>query len=141
MRRAATWAVVVLLGGGGLVAAGGKADAARPHLDLRATPRMAFPPVSVFLVAELKGGGDGAEDFYCPGLEWDWGDGSLSAEEGDGPPFQDGAKLQRLFTARHAYGAPGTYEVKLTMRRATRTLAIAKVPVVVFGDGDGRASE
>ncbi len=139
MRRAVAWAAVVLLGGGGLcLASSNKTDSGKPHLDLRASPRMAFPPVSVFLVAELKGGGSGAsaEDFYCPGLEWDWGDGSLSAEEGDCPPFQAGAELQRFFTARHAYGAPGNYEVKLTMRRATRTVAVARVPVVVFGDGN-----
>ncbi len=144
MRRAATWVVVVLLGGGGLVAAGGKADtgkpqAGKPHLEMRASPRTAFPPVNVFLVAELKGG-RAVEDFYCPGLDWDWGDGTRSSEEGDCPPYQDGVELQRFFSAHHAYGAPGTYQVKLTMRRASRTVAEASVPVNVLG-GPESASE
>ncbi len=139
MRRAATWAVVVLLGGGGLVAAGGKAETGKPHLDLRASPRMAFPPVNVFLVAELKGG-TAVEEFYCPGLEWDWGDGTRSSEESDCPPYHDGVELERFFSAHHAYGAPGTYKVKLRMRRATHTVAEASVPIYVQG-GRESASE
>jgi len=46
----------------------------KPRLDVRATPRMAFSPVNVFLVAELQGGDD-VEEYYCPQLEWDWDDG------------------------------------------------------------------
>ncbi|HXY41514.1 MAG TPA: hypothetical protein VEQ10_17690 [Vicinamibacteria bacterium] len=130
---------VVLLGGGGLVAAGGKAETGKPHLQMRASPRMAFPPVNVFLVAELKGG-QAVEELYCPGLEWDWGDGTRSSEESDCPPFQDGMDLQRFFSAHHGYGAPGTFLVKLTMRRASRTVAEASVPVYVQG-GPESASE
>ncbi len=127
--RVLTGAAVAVLVFGGL--AGAEASR-RPRLDLRATPKMSFPPVDVLVVAELKGG-DAIEDFYCPGLEWDWGDGSKSAEESDCPPFQQGVKLERFFSARHAYGAPGNYGVKLTMRRAQRTIAVANVDVVVFG--------
>jgi len=139
MRRAATWALVALLGGGGLVAAGSKTDTGKPRLEMRASPRMAFPPVNVFLVAELKGG-EAVEEFYCPGLVWDWGDGTRSSEEGDCPPYYDGVELDRFFSAHHAYGRPGTYEVKLTMRRASHTVAEARVPIYVYG-GEGGSSE
>src|SRR5512140_3292819 len=116
MGRSAALAAAVLLLSGGLSAGSGNTDSGKPRLDLRASPRMAFPPVNVLLTAELKGG-ETVEEFYCPGLEWDWGDGSRSAQESDCPPFEQGMDLQRFFTARHAYGAPGTYEVKLRMRR------------------------
>ncbi len=102
----------------------------KPRLDLRASPRMAFPPVSVLLMAELVGG-DEQEDYYCPGLEWDWGDGTHSAHESDCEPFAPGATLERRFSARHAYRAPGNYNVRLTLRRASRTVAVATVPVLV----------
>ena len=104
----------------------------RPHLDLRATPRVAFSPVEVFLMGELKGGQD-SEEFYCPGLVWDWGDGSRSAHESDCTPYQDGAHLDRLFSARHAYRAPGAYSVRLFLIRAGRTITMAMTPIMVHG--------
>jgi len=103
----------------------------RPRLDLRATPRMAFSPVNVFLVAELQGGDD-VEEFYCPQLEWDWDDGGKSVQEGDCPPFVPGAtKIDRRFTAEHEYRRASVYNIKLTMRRANRTLAASNVRVTV----------
>ena len=52
----------------------------KPRLDLRASPRMALLPVDVFVIAELVGG-DETEDFYCPAIEWEWGDGNRSAHD------------------------------------------------------------
>lgn len=109
---------------------GGKGG--RPQLGLRATPRVAFSPVEVLVTAQLKGGAD-LEEFYCPGLEWDWGDGTRSEHEADCDPFEAGAALERFFRARHAYRAPGSYSVRLTLRRADRTLAVAAVAVTVHG--------
>ena len=47
----------------------------RPQLNLRATPRMAMSPVEVLVIGQLMGGSD-LEELYCPGQEWDWGDGT-----------------------------------------------------------------
>ena len=135
MRGLAVVLALGLLGGVGPAEAGDAGNAKKPRLDLRASPRMAFSPVSVLVVAELKGGGD-HEDYYCPGLEWDWGDGNLSSQESDCEPFQDGSTVERRFTARHAYRAAGNYSVRLTLRRASRTVAVASVPVVVHGRGE-----
>jgi hypothetical protein len=120
----------------------GAASAAeqKPHLDLRATPRVAFSPVEVFAVGELKGGQD-TEEFYCPGLVWDWGDGTRSAQESDCSPYQDGIHLERFFSARHAFRVPGTYAVRLFLVRAGRTIGMAMVPVMVYGhNADGSDS-
>ena len=116
----------------GLAAAGEGARPKRPRLDLRASPRVAFSPVEILIIAQLKGGQD-IEEFYCPGLVWDWGDGSRSAHEADCSPFQDGSELDRFFTARHAFRAPGAYSVRLTLLRAGRTVTMASVPVTVYG--------
>lgn len=104
----------------------------RPRLDLRATPRNAFSPVPVLVVAELKGGDD-LEEFYCPGLEWDWGDGERSRHEADCPPFEPGASLERRFSARHVFRQAGEFDVQLRLRRADRSLATATVRVSVQG--------
>ena len=103
----------------------------KPRLDLRATPRMAFSPVTIFLTAELMGGDD-HEDFYCPELEWDWDDGGKSVQESDCPEFEPGkSKIERRFTAEHSYGKAGNYNVKLTMRHANKMLAQTAVKITV----------
>jgi hypothetical protein len=108
----------------------------RPRFALRATPRVAFSPVMVFLTAELQGGHE-IEEYYCPELEWDWDDGSRSAHGADCPPFAAGTALERRFTAEHAFRSAGTYTVKVTMRRASRVLAVASATVNVRpGAGD-----
>jgi hypothetical protein len=50
----------------------------RPKLTLTARPPIAMSPARVSLTAELAGGPDDLEDFYCPTVEWDWGDGTSS---------------------------------------------------------------
>ncbi|HSB62295.1 MAG TPA: PKD domain-containing protein [Vicinamibacteria bacterium] len=112
------------------VLAGPRAN--KPRFDLRATPRIAFSPVSVLVVAELNGG-DELEEFHCPGLEWDWGDGARSAHEADCEPFEPGTTLERRFSARHVFRRAGEYDVKVTLRRAERSLAVAPVRVTVHG--------
>ena len=102
----------------------------KPRLDLRAAPRMAFSPVNVLLTAELNGGDD-VEQFYCPELEWDWDDGGRSVHEADCPPMEAGAPLERRYTAEHAYRHAGNYNVKVTMRRASKAFAAATVSVTV----------
>jgi hypothetical protein len=110
---------------------------AKPRFDLRASPPMAFSPARVLLVGELRGGDD-LEEYYCPGIEWEWGDGDRSVQESDCPPFAAGVELPRRFTASHAYLSPGRYQVKLTLRRADRSVAVATTPILVhsrFGGG------
>jgi hypothetical protein len=126
------WVAAAVLLFAGLAAAGEAARLKRPRLGLRASPRVAFSPVEILAIAELRGGQD-IEEYYCPGLEWDWGDGSRSAHESDCAPFQAGTTLDRFFTARHSFRAPGAYSVRLTLRRADRTVAVATVPVTVYG--------
>ena len=116
----------------GLALAGDAGKPKKPQLDLRASPRIAFPPVQVLLTAQLKGGAE-LEEFYCPGLEWDWGDGTRSSHEADCAPFEPGTSLERFFRARHAYRSPGNYSVRLTLRRADRTVAVGSVVVMVQG--------
>lgn len=127
-----SWTAVAVLAFGGLALADDGGKAKRPRLDLRASPKVALSPVEVLITGQLKGGAD-LEEFYCPGLEWDWGDGTRSAHESDCAPFESGAELERFFSARHAYRSPGAYNVRLTLRRANRTVAVATVAVAVHG--------
>ncbi|HEY7512662.1 MAG TPA: hypothetical protein VIG50_20550 [Vicinamibacteria bacterium] len=132
MRTRPTHAFILLaVALGASAAAAADAKPKKPRLDLRATPRMAFSPVNVFLTAELSGGDD-VEEYYCPELEWEWDDGGKSTQESDCAPFEAGkTKIERRFTADHEYRRAGVFNVKVTMRRAGRNLATASVRVTV----------
>ena len=80
-------AALVAISLGGTARLGAEAKPKKPTLDIRVSPRMAFSPVTVHLVAELKGGDD-IEEYYCPEIEWDWDDGGKSVHEADCPPFR-----------------------------------------------------
>jgi hypothetical protein len=103
----------------------------RPTLNLRATPRMAFSPVTVFFTAELAGGDD-VEQFYCPEVEWDWGDGGKSVQESDCAPYEPGkSQIDRRFTADHMFRRAFVYTVSVTLRRNRRSFAKADIKITV----------
>lgn len=117
-----------------LVPAIGAEDAKKtkkPGLDLRATPRMAFSPADIFFTAELRGGDDNHEDFYCPEVTWEWGDGGKSVEESDCEPYTEGVKIQRRFTTHHTYARAAVYSIKVTLRKNGRAVAAQSVQVTV----------
>ena len=114
----------------------------KPRLEVRAAPRMAVSPAQVLFTAELKGGEE-LEEFYCPEIEWDWDDGGKSDHEGDCSPYEPGMEIERRFTKEHVFAKQGTYNVKVTMRRAERVIASSRVTVTVrpgFGDMSGEDS-
>jgi hypothetical protein len=111
-------------------AAPGDARGRKPRLDLRLTPRVAFSPVSVVAIAELNGGDD-LEDFYCPALEWEWGDGARSEYEADCAPFDSKESFDRRFFGHHDYRIAGDYSVKLTLRRSQRAIAAVTNTVTI----------
>ncbi len=111
--------------------------AKKPGLELRATPRFAFSPAHILFTAELKGGDD-VEEFYCPEIEWEWGDGGKSVEEGDCDPWAAGStKIERRFTANHDYPTAGLYPVRVTLRKSGKNIAAQSMNVTIrAGLGD-----
>ncbi len=123
-------------------AVAGDAKGKRPKLGMRATPRFAFAPTNVLFTAELSGGAE-VEELYCPGLEWSWGDGEISVQEGDCPPFGPESVLDRVFMGRHAYRMAGRYEVRLSLVRSGQRVAVAATTIEVrpgLGSGERAAS-
>jgi hypothetical protein len=135
MGRVGALAAVVALAVAGTTGAGDEKPK-KPHLELRASPRMAFSPVNVLLTAELIGGDD-VEEYHCPELEWDWDDGGKSTHEADCAPYEAGTQIERRFTAQHQYDKAGVYTVKATFKRTGRTFLANNVRVTVrAGLGD-----
>ena len=67
----------------------------RPKLVLRGRPEVAITPARVVFSAELTGGADDFEEYYCPTVEWDWGDDTRSESTVDCPPFPEGSLASR----------------------------------------------
>ena len=103
----------------------------KPALELRSSPRFGFSPLNVLFVLELKGG-DETEEYYCPGVEWFWDDGGKSEKEADCPPFEPGVtKIDRRFTAEHAFSRAGMYSVRVTLLHSGHIVAKQSTEVTV----------
>jgi hypothetical protein len=106
-------------------------DAKRPKVTLRAQPMVAMSPARVVLTAELIGGSNDYEEYYCPTIEWDWGDGTQSESTNDCAPYEAGkSELRRRFTIEHVFRAGG-YRVMFRMKRRQKAVGVASVNIQV----------
>ena len=106
-------------------------DAKRPKLSLKAQPVVSMSPARVVLTAELAGGANDFEDFYCPTTEWDWGDGTQSGSTSDCSPYESGkSEIKRRFTVEHVFRA-GNFRVQFRLKRRDKTVASAGVSIQV----------
>jgi hypothetical protein len=107
------------------------ADAKRPKVTLKAQPAIAMSPARVVLTAELVGGPNDFEEFYCPTVEWDWGDGTQSESTSDCAPYEAGkSEIKRRFTVEHVFRA-GPYRVSFRMKRRDKVIAGATVSIQI----------
>jgi hypothetical protein len=80
----------------------------KPSISLKATPSAGFSPVRVVVTAELKGGSDDFEDFYCATVEWDWDDGTKSESKTDCDPYEVGkSEIKRRYVGEHTFRSTG----------------------------------
>jgi len=108
-----------------------KEDARRPKLSLKAQPVIAMSPARIVLTAELQGGPNDFEEFYCATVEWDWGDGTHSESTADCEPFEAGkSEIKRRFTVEHVFRA-GVYKVMFRLKRRDKALTAATVNIQV----------
>ena len=107
------------------------ADSQRPQLKLRAQPMIAMSPARVVLTAELVGGPNDYEDYYCAAVEWDWGDGTQSEAGSDCAPYEAGkSEIKRRFTVEHTFRA-GMFRVAFRLKQREKAVAFATVNVQV----------
>jgi len=106
-------------------------DSKRPKLTLKAQPVVAMSPARVVLTAELAGGANDFEDFYCATTEWDWGDGTQSEASSDCEPYEPGkSEIKRRFTIEHVFRAC-SFRVQFRLKRRDKTVASAGVSIQV----------
>lgn len=133
-RRALSLLAVLLvpLAAGDTATAQRSGDDKKPSLSLRATPPVGFSPLRVRLVVEVRGGADDYEEFYCPAVEWDWGDGTVSGNSEDCDPYQPGkSTIRRRYSIEHVFRQPGTFQVFFRLKQRDRVIAASSSNIQV----------
>ena len=103
----------------------------RPKLSLKAQPTISMAPSRVVLTAELLGGANDFEEYYCPSVEWQWGDGTSSEASSDCEPYEPGkSQIKRRFTVEHIFRA-GNYRIMFHLKRRDKTVASATATIQV----------
>ena len=94
----------------------------RPKISVNVNPSMGTNPVRVVATADLNGGADDYEEFYCPSIEWDWGDDTKSTNAADCDPYEAGkSQIKRRFTADHTYRQAGDFRIQFRMKKNKKT--------------------
>ena len=100
---------------------------------------VAMAPARVVLTAELTGGANDFEEFYCTAVEWEWGDGTKSESSSDCAPYEAGkSEIKRRFTVEHVFRT-GSYRVMFHLKRRDKAVGNATVNIQVrpgLRDGD-----
>jgi hypothetical protein len=124
----------------------------KPSISLKANPPVGFAPLRVVVTAELKGGADDFQDFYCASVEWDWGDDTKSENTIDCDPYEPGkSEIKRRYVMEHTFraqtmgGVPSTfdpsgsggqppsvqYRVRFTLKQKNKTVGSGQTTVEI----------
>ena len=113
-------------------------DNKRPKINVRAQPSVSVAPARVVLTGELQGGADDFEEYYCPSIEWDWGDDTSSESTIDCEPYEAGrTQIKRRYTVQHTFRREGTYKVYFHLKSKDKLLGSASVTVQIQPGGRG----
>ena len=113
-----------------------KRETKRPSLSLKATPGTGMVPIRVSATAEFKGGDDDYQEYYCPSVEWNWGDGTVSQEAKDCEPYEAGvSQIRRRFTGSHNYKRAGAFRIVFRLKHRDRVLTSQTTIVRLLGGG------
>jgi PKD domain len=108
----------------------------RPSLSLKATPGTGMVPVRISATAEFKGGDDDFREYYCPTIEWNWGDGTISEASADCDPYEAGvSQIRRRYTVSHTYKRAGAYRISFRLKVKDRVLTSQTTTVRLLGGG------
>ena len=131
--------VLVLTSGAALLVAQSEEkerEPKRPSLTLKATPGTGMVPIRVSATAEFKGGDDDFQEYYCPAVEWNWGDGTISESSIDCSPYEPGvSQIRRRYTGSHTYKLPGQFRISFRLKQKNKVVTGQSTPVRLLGGG------
>jgi hypothetical protein len=108
------------------------AEPKKPSVAFRLTPPVGFTPLKVRVTVDVRGGDNDYADFYCPEIEWDWADGTVSESSEDCTPYEAGkSTIARRYTSEHTYRQSGTYQIYFRMKQKNKIVGAANGTVQV----------
>jgi hypothetical protein len=130
--------LVVTVAVGVTSVAGAQDKDRKPSFSVKATPQISFSPARIVVVAELKGGANDYQDYYCANVEWDWGDETRSESSADCEPYESGqSQITRRFTQERVYREGGNYKISVRLKKGDKVVVAATTSVRVrAGAGD-----
>ena len=118
--RSSVLACVLILAAGTASAVG---DKTRPSVSLKANPSTGFAPTRVVMTAELKGGLNDFADYYCPTVEWNWGDDTRAESRMDCDPYEAGkSEIKRRYVFDRVFQAPGEFRVEFRLKQKNKVV-------------------
>jgi hypothetical protein len=104
----------------------------KPSLSLKATPPAGFAPLRVRLALDIRGGANDYADFYCPTVQWDWDDGTISENSEDCEPYEAGkSTIKRRFSADHTFRLSGEYRLTFRLKQKNKVISSATTTITV----------
>ena len=120
-----------LVASGHLSAAQRDADK-KPSLSLKANPPAGFAPLRVHLSVDVRGGANDSAEFYCPTVQWDWDDGTISENAEDCNPYEAGrSNIQRRYSADHTFRLSGDYRLTFRLKQKDKVISSATTTITV----------
>ncbi|HJR60391.1 MAG TPA: hypothetical protein VJ813_13350 [Vicinamibacterales bacterium] len=113
----------------------------RPSITVRASPSAGFSPLKVFLTAEIKGGDDDFADFYCPTIEWVWGDDTRAESTADCDPYEPKkSEIRRRYSVTRVFQNAGNFKVEFRLKQKDKVVGSGSINLQVrpgVRDGGG----
>ena len=104
----------------------------KPSLSLKATPPAGFAPLRVHVALDVRGGANDYADFYCPTVQWDWDDGTISENSEDCEPYEAGkSTIKRRFSADHTFRLSGEYRLTFRLKQKDKVISSATTTITV----------
>jgi hypothetical protein len=95
----------------------------KPSVSVRTSPQSGFSPLRVVATAELRGGSDDYQDFYCPSIEWEWGDGTRTEQRVDCDPYEAGSsEVKRRYSVERLFHSAGDFRVIFRMKQNNKVV-------------------
>jgi len=125
-------AIAAVLGSVHLAAAQRDSADKKPSLSLKATPPAGFAPLRVHTTIDVRGGANDYAEFYCPTIQWDWDDGTISETSEDCDPYEAGkSTIRRRFSADHTFRLSGEYRLTFRLKQKDKVISSASAMVAV----------
>jgi hypothetical protein len=117
----------------------------KPTVSIKASPAMGFAPLRVVVTADIKGGPNDYEEFYCATVEWDIvsldgkGDGNKSEQRLECDPYEAGkSEIKRRYIREQIFKFPGEYTIRFSLKQKNKVVGGGRTSLRVRGGlGDG----